>query len=592
MIAEAKVWIEGAIRSQRPNGDFGPARGGPKDRDFWGNMIMLYCLQSYYEYSGDERVLNLMERYFRFQLSVEDKYFLNSRWQKARGGDNLYSVLWLYNRTGDDWLLQLAEKIHRNTANWSSRGNSLDALLNKKSKRYDEWPDWYGDLIDWHNVDVAQAFREPAQYFQVSGDRRDLEASYEDFRIVREAFGQVPGGMFGADENARPGYDDPRQGIETCGLVEQLNSDEHLLRITGDPFWADHAEDVAFNMLPAAMMPDMRSLRYITAPNMVLSDAESHDPGTDNTGPILIMNPFSCRCCQHNHTQGWPYYAENLWMATPDDGLLAALYAASEVTAKVGAEGVPVTIVETSNYPFEEEVAFEITAGGGRFPVYLRVPGWCSNATLAINGEPSGVAPGAGKFLRIDREWKTGDRFVLSLPMSLRLHKWRRNHNSVSLSHGPLTYSLKIEEQYIRCDSGQTALRDSQWQKGADTKAWPAFEIHPASPWNYGLVLNDRPLEEQFQVTREPWPASDYPFTVNEVPAYIAATARRIPEWQLDQHGLCGELQDSPARSTQPNDRVELIPMGAARLRISAFPVVGEDDSANPWINTQKPEPK
>mgnify|MGYP000358663392 FL=1 len=63
-----------------------------------------------------------------------------------------------------------------------------------------------------------------------------LAASYNVHHLIRRTFGQVPGGMFGADENARMGYIDPRQGVETCGMVEQMASDEIMLKITGDPF--------------------------------------------------------------------------------------------------------------------------------------------------------------------------------------------------------------------------------------------------------------------------------------------------------------------------------------------------------------------
>ena len=67
---------------------------------------------------------------------------------------------------------------------------------------------------------------------------------------------------------------------------------------------------------------------------MVQSDAKNHAPGIDNSGPFLMMNPFSSRC-QHNHAQGWPYYSENLKAATPDNGLAAVLYAACTAKAKV-----------------------------------------------------------------------------------------------------------------------------------------------------------------------------------------------------------------------------------------------------------------
>jgi hypothetical protein len=105
MIAETKIWIEGALNSQRSDGNFGPQLvngdfGTQKStkvgkQDFWSNMIMLYCLQSYYEYSGDKRVLTLMTNYFKFELTVPDENFLKGYWQGLRGGDNLHSVLWL-----------------------------------------------------------------------------------------------------------------------------------------------------------------------------------------------------------------------------------------------------------------------------------------------------------------------------------------------------------------------------------------------------------------------------------------------------------------------------------------------------------------
>ena len=602
MIDEARIWIEGALNSQQPNGYFGPdfawksylaesertkerLAKETKVRDYWGNMIMLYCLQSYYEYSGDERVISLMTNYFKYQLNVPDELFLSKSkyWQRIRGGDNLHSVLWLYNRTGEPWLLELAEKVHRNTAPWSSRGHSLDAIGNRKEIREGmEWPDWYGDLIDWHNVNVAQAFREPAQYYQVSGKNEDLQATYDNFHIIRKYFGQVPGGMFGSDENSRPGYDDPRQGVETCGMVEQMNSDEHLLRITGDIFWADHAEEVAFNTYPAAVAPDFKSLRYITSPNMVLNDSHDHSPGIDNSGPFLMLNPFSSRCCQHNHAQGWPYFAENLWMATPDNGLAAVIYAASTVVAEVG-EGTEVTIKNATNYPFEDQLNFEVNLKEAAvFPLYFRIPTWTDQATLTLNGKKIDANPEAGKYVKINRQWADGDKVILQLPKKLKVRTWKNNHNSVSVDYGPLTFSLKIGENYIRKESDKTAIGDSKWQAGVDKEAWPSFEIHPTTPWNYGLLLNEDPTTS-FEIETRPWPEDNFPFTTETVPIILKAKAKKIPGWKIDEHGLAGELQDSPVRSDEETETVELIPMGAARLRISAFPVIGEGADANNW---------
>ncbi|WP_247656558.1 beta-L-arabinofuranosidase domain-containing protein [Maribacter sp. MMG018] len=593
MIKESKIWIEGALNSQQENGFFGPSLAWEsymseesrteermaeklKKRDYWANMIMLYCLQSYYEYSGDERVITLMINYFKFQLSVPDEDFLSESqyWQRVRGGDNLHSVLWLYNRTGEPWLLDLAKKVHRNTAPWNKRGHALEDIGNPKEIRPGmEWPAWYGDLIDWHNVNVAQGFREPAQYYLVSGDENDLKATYDNFNIVRKYFGQVPGGMFGSDENSRPGYDDPRQGVETCGMVEQMNSDEHLLRITGDVFWADHVEDVAFNTYPAAVAPDFRSLRYITSPNMVINDSKNHSPGIDNPGPYLMMNPFSSRCCQHNHAQGWPYFSENLWMATPDNGLAAVIYASNTVNALVG-DGSEVVIKSTGNYPFDDTLNFDVNMDGeARFPLYFRIPGWAKEATVALNEDELKIKPVAGQYLKIDRVWKNGDKVTLVLPKEIEVKTWEENHNSVSVNYGPLTFSLKIGEQYIEKGTEENVQHDSKWQKGVNVKDWPSYEIHPTTDWNYGLVLNDD-LPSSFEIEKRSWPKNNFPFTSDTSPIVLKVKAKKIKDWKIGPYGLVGELMDSPVSSEEGEETVELIPMGAARLRISAFPTV------------------
>ena len=230
----------------------------------------------------------------------------------------------------------------------------------------------------------------------LTGDSAMLKASYNVHHLIRRTFGQVPGGMFGADENARLGYIDPRRGVETCGLVEQMASDEIMLCMTGDPMWAEHCEEVAFNSYPAAVMPDFKALRYITCPNHAISDSKNHHPGIDNRGPFLSMNPFSSRCCQHNHAQGWPYFTEHLVLATPDNGVAIAIYAACKATVKVG-DGKEITLHEETNYPFEEAIAFTVSTGEKvAFPFYLRIPSWTKKAEVRVNGKKS-AAPVAGE---------------------------------------------------------------------------------------------------------------------------------------------------------------------------------------------------
>lgn len=546
MLDEAKIWIEAILNSQREDGNFGPYTEVNGSQDFWPNMIALWILQSYYEYTGDKRVVDFMTRYFHFQLTVPDEHFLKSYWENSRGGDNLWSVVWLYNRTGDRKLLELAEKIHRNTANWCKAT----------------------ELPNWHNVNVAQGCREPATYYLFAGDKKLLEASYNVQSLVRRAFGQVPGGMFGADENARIGFFDPRQGTETCGFAEQMASDEIMLLITGDPYWAENCEDIAFNSYPAAFMPDYKSLRYITASNMVMSDSENHKPGIDNAGPFLAMNPFSSRCCQHNHGFAWPYYAEHLILATPDNGAAAVLFNTCDASIKV-ADGKEIVIRETTDYPFDTRIGFvmEMKDDGVNFPFYIRIPKWTRNATVKVNGQDMDEDLQAGKYLCIDREWKNGDRVEVHFPMEVSVRTWQVNKNSVSVDYGPLTLSLRITEKYVEKNSAETAIWDSQWQQGADASRWPSYEIYPESPWNYALQVGSVKLKER----RKLQPGRN-PFTQSDVPLVFEAQGRQVPDWKIDEYKLCGVLPYEDVAKSDTCETLELIPMGAARLRISAFP--------------------
>ncbi len=550
MIAETKTWIEAVFKSQQSDGYFGPINERDGKRELWANMIMLWCLQSYYEYSKDNRVIDLMTNYFKWQLSVPDDKFLKDYWENSRGGDNIYSVYWLYNITGEAFLLDLVHKIHRNTANWM-----MDS-----------------SLPNWHNVNIAQGFREPATYYMLTKNPAHLKASYNVHNLIRRTFGQVSGGMFGADENARMGYIDPRQGTETCGFVEQMASDEIMLWYTGDPLWAEHCEDIAFNSYPAAVMPDFKSLRYITCPNHVQSDSENHKPGIDNGGPFLAMNPFSSRCCQHNHAQGWPYFIENLILATPDNGAAAAIYAACDAKIKVG-NGTEVTISEDTQYPFDDAIRFKVsTPKAVKFPFYLRIPSWTKGAQLAINGKPISADLESGKYACINREWKNGDVVTVTYPMHFSLKTWQVNQNSVSVNYGPLTLSLNIEEDYKKVDSKESAIWDSKWQETADPSKWPSYEIYPKSAWNYALVLDAKNPLSDLVVEKRAWPADNYPFTQQNSPIIVKVKGRQIPSWVLDEYKLCGVLPEEHSEKLDKKEDITLVPMGTARLRITSFP--------------------
>jgi len=376
-----------------------------------------------------------------------------------------------------------------------------------------------GRSADWHNVNIAESFREPAEIALLTHDPAHTEATYADFRIIRERFGQVPGGMFGGDENSRKGFVDPRQATETCGFVEQMLSDEILFQITGDPFWGDQCETVAFNSYPAAVMPDFKSLRYPHRAQHGLVRCEKSRTGNCQQRPVSADEPIQFALLPTQSFAGVALFQPESLDGTADNGLCATMYSACEVTAKVG-DRQQVTISEETQYPFEESLRFTIKAVKPvSFPLAWRIPAWCKSPRLSLNGNVVSVTPKPGQFVRIERTWNDGDKIALDLPMEVSARTWTNNHNSVSVDYGPLTFSLKIGERYVPQDSSKTAQGDSSWQKGADTSKWPSYEIHATSAWNYGLVWDDGDAAKPLKVSRSSWPKKRFSIHTRRCPA-------------------------------------------------------------------------
>ena len=542
--AKVQPWIEWALQSQREDGFFGPEKDYPGEpglqrdnsQDWWPRMVVLKILQQYYSATNDKRVVAFMTKYFRYQLNTLPQKPLGhwSSWAEFRACDNLQAVYWLYNLTGEDFLLELGHLLHRQSF-------SFIDMVDR------------GDLrrpCTIHCVNLAQGIKEPIIYYQQDTDRKYIDAVKEGFRDIRRFHGQ-PQGMYGGDEALHG--NNPTQGSELCSAVELMYSLEKMVEITGDIDFADHLERIAFNALPAQISDDFMTKQYFQQPNQVMVTRHRRNFDQDHEGTDLAFGTLTgYPCCFSNMHQGWPKFTQHLWYATPDNGIAAIVYSPSEVTANVG-DNVPVVISEDTYYPMDHQITFTIK----------EVRNKVKQVKFRVNGKMEQTVKG-GKIAIVDRIWKRNDKIELYLPMEVFTSTWYEN--AVSIERGPLVYALKMEEN---------------WEKKEFKDSWYGsyyYQVTSSDPWNYGLVDFDRNrMNEVAQVSINSQKQQlDFPWNQENAPVEIKMKARLIPTWTV-YNEMAGPQPFSFCGSAEGGEQeITLIPYGCTTLRISEFPVVGK----------------
>jgi hypothetical protein len=544
--AKAQKFLDWTLDNAAPSGMFGPRNND----DWWPRMVMLKVLTQYHELTGNARVIPVMTAYFRYQLAEMPTRPLRD-WGRFRWQDEVVSLLWLYNRTGDAKLLELADLLKTQGFDWQGlfagdypyRGKTDKVAIGlDKPDVPGQIPNGLKDpALSVHGVNNAQGLKASPVWAVVSGKSEDREAIHRQLDTLDRYHG-LPIGIYAADEHLAGRS--PSQGVELCAIVEAMYSLELALAITGDAVLGDRIERIAYNALQATFTDDMWAHQYDQQPNQIRC-AHAKGPWTTN-GPeanLFGLEP-NFGCCTANFHQGWPKLVASLWMASAEGGLAATLYGPCEVATTVA--GVPVRLREETGYPFREQIAIHVDPERPtRFPIALRVPGWATGASIRVNGEamPDGKP---GEFARIVREWRAGDR--IELAFTAPPQRVSTDQGSF-VEQGPLVFALPIEEK---------------WQKLRRRGLTADWAVLPQSEWRYALA-NDAAIQ------RLERPIGPIPFSRRSPPVVLVTQGYRVINWS--ERDNAAAPPPAEAQVDGAGERLVLMPYAAPKLRITAFPL-------------------
>jgi DUF1680 family protein len=258
-------------------------------------------------------------------------------------------------------------------------------------------------------------------------------------------------------------YDLPNETAyaETCAAIGLVFWAHRMLYIDDEPEakYADVMERSLYNCVLSGVSLDGTRFFY-TNPLEVRPGHALTQSGLENNYRYSRQEWFNCSCCPTNVMRILSSFGQYVY-ASGSDSIYVHLYVGS--TAEIEISGVPVNIRQETEYPWKETVTMAVEpAEPVEFSLFLRIPGWCRNASVELNGKEIGQLCVNNNYAEIRRFWRKGDTLNLILPMAVRkieAHpEVRGNCGKIAIMRGPIVYCLEEEDNTpdlndIRLDS-------------------------------------------------------------------------------------------------------------------------------------------
>jgi uncharacterized protein len=554
----------------------------------WPHVVFFRALFAHSSATNDRRIPAAIKRHF---LSSPYPYTL------GREACSIEAILWTYDREKDPALLNLAHDVYR-------KFETLFELNGVSPAAYCD-----GKPSDAHGVSYNEMAKLGAMLYMQTGQEDYLNVSVQAYRKI-DAFHMLVDGVNVSSEEMRELT--PLASHETCDIADYTWTVGYLLMATGNTEYADKIERACFNAAPGAVSEDFNLLQYFSCPNQVIAAHNTnHNVYFRGDRTMSYATAHIAACCSGNVNRIMPNFASRLWMKDKDNGLVAALYAPSQVKYRVGKQQQEVVITEKTRYPFSDRIVFTMKMNEDcEFSFTVRIPGWCKNASVLVNNQQFDQELRAGSYVKIDRKFRDGDEVVVILPQEIKTNNWPSD--GIALERGPLVYSLKIDEEW---ESTATLIESAVKILGVYNlnSRYPGLlghNVYPKSPWNYALDIHSENAGSAIRVTENDG-HEDEPWSAKEPPIQLQVPARRVIGWDLERpreviveggiedpcvvskeydtrYGDPSWLRkgdfvftpqlpaktDSGIRLSEETEMVTLVPYGCAKLRVTIFPRV------------------
>ncbi|MGA3244419.1 MAG: beta-L-arabinofuranosidase domain-containing protein [Bacteroidota bacterium] len=287
----------------------------------------------------------------------------------------------------------------------------------------------YSHTNSFSSAAMAYAVTSDPMYLQIIRNAYDYMQNFQCYATggfgPAETFMSPDGGLGRALEGRYNTFE------TVCGSWAGFKLSRYLMQFTGEARFGDWIERLLYNGIGAALP--------ITGAgkNFYYSDYRL-------AGGMKVYNWENYTCCSGTYIQNVVDY-HNLIYFKSETALFVNLYVPSEVFwAHSDGE---VKLVQETNYPEADTVSIKLEMKRKmKFTLNFRVPGWSSGMSISVNGIPSKDACAKGTWASIEREWTSGDRVQIVIPLSFRMEPVDKQHpHRVAIVRGPVVYVIEAD---------------------------------------------------------------------------------------------------------------------------------------------------